>query len=403
MSEFSEDDVIHCLERLGDVTPSPDHTRRAIERAREALQSDAPRAVPVSGGRRTLRRTLRTAAAVLITASSLFTLNILLRSGSTLAFAQVAQRFREAHTLAYQWSVDTAKIKGNLPLPGDRIPATVTQQIYLKEPGRVRTEGPAGQISIVHWDRGQSKILGLDPIAKTAVLWTGKSTKQRPGQADPMKMVEELRQLAEKDVHPAGKQRIGDVEAQGFRVRMGQEEWLVWADPKTRLPVLVEFTLPDGTRCTLSEFRFNPELDDDLFSLKVPMGYKLVPFEVEDLTGEENLIRMLRFYAETSGGKFPKRVDDALGLMLHLIRTGQGKKEPSPADMRVSTYIVRSGMFISTLKGGFGYRPDGAKLGDAAKVLFWYRPPEAAKWRTLYADLHWAELTTDQLPEKPNP
>jgi hypothetical protein len=402
MSEFSEDDVIHCLERLGDVTPSPDRTRRAIERVRGALQNDAPRAVPVPGGRRTLRRALRTAAAVLIAAGSLFTFGILFRGGSTLAFAQVAQRFREAHTLAYQMSVDTAKVKGSLPVPADRIPATVTQQIYLKEPGRGRTEGPAGQISIAHWDRGQSKILGLNPIAKQAVLWTGKSTKQPSRQTDPMRMVEELRQLAEKNAHPGGVRRIGDVDAQGFRVRMEQEEWLVWADPKTRLPVLVEFTLSDGTRCTLSEFRFNPELDDDLFSLEVPKGYKLVPVEVEDLTGEENLVRMLRFYAETSGGKFPKRVDDSLGIMGHLIRTGQDKKEPSSANMRVSAYIVRSGMFISTLKGGFGYRPDGAKLGDAGRVLFWYRPPEAAKWRTLYADLHWAELTTDQLPEKPN-
>jgi hypothetical protein len=59
-------------------------------------------------------------------------------------------------------------------------------------------------------------------------------------------------------------------------------------------------------------------LEEALFTLEVPRGYKLQALELEDRTAEEHLTRMLRFYADTAAGKFPKRLDDMLALMLHL-------------------------------------------------------------------------------------
>jgi hypothetical protein len=53
------------------------------------------------------------------------------------------------------------------------------------------------------------------------------------------------------------------------------------------------------------------------------------------------------------------------------------------------------------LQGRYGYRPDGAKFGDASQLIFWYRPAASTRHRGLYADMHWADLTTDQLPEVP--
>jgi hypothetical protein len=67
--------------------------------------------------------------------------------------------------------------------------------------------------------------------------------------------------------------------------------------------------------------------------------------------------------------------------------------------MRLSFHIVRAGMFIASLKGNYRYKPEGAKLGDAQKMLFWYRPEKAAKYRVLYADLHWADVAADKLPK----
>jgi hypothetical protein len=48
-----------------------------------------------------------------------------------------------------------------------------------------------------------------------------------------------------------------------------------------------------------------------------------------------------------------------------------------------------------------GYKPEGVKLGDRDKIIFWYRPDKADKYRAVYGDLHVADVTADQLPEKP--
>src|SRR5262249_6073419 len=136
-----------------------------------------------------------------------------------------------------------------------------------------------------------------------------------------------------------------------------------------------------------------------------PKGYKLQPIEIEDLTPEESLVRMLRFYADTAGGRFPKRLDDPLAFFKHVreVRGEKAKDKTSPEDMRFMANTVRALMFVANVKGKYGYKPDGVKLGDADKLLFWYRPVGAAKYRALYGDLHWADLTTDQLPEIPKP
>jgi hypothetical protein len=82
----------------------------------------------------------------------------------------------------------------------------------------------------------------------------------------------------------------------------------------------------------------------------------------------------------------------------HKDREGLG-----PDAMRKAFNIVWTSLFVNSLKGDYGYRPEGAQLGDADRILFWYRPARATKSRALYADLHWADLSTDQLPKKARP
>jgi hypothetical protein len=98
------------------------------------------------------------------------------------------------------------------------------------------------------------------------------------------------------------------------------------------------------------------------------------------------LLRMLRSCAEASAGQFPTQLEDA-----------------TPVDMQGTVNVLCAMMFADSLKGDHGYSPEGAKLGDADKILFWYRPAHAAKSRVLYADLHWADLSTELLPGKPRP
>ena len=76
---------------------------------------------------------------------------------------------------------------------------------------------------------------------------------------------------------------------------------------------------------------------------------------------------------------------------------------PDAETLRAVQSLTRVLMATKNLKGGFGYKSDGVKLGDADKILFWYRPEGATQFRALYGDLHAADVTEDKLPEKPKP
>ena len=110
---------------------------------------------------------------------------------------------------------------------------------------------------------------------------------------------------------------------------------------------------------------------------------------------------LLRNFAARTGGTFPKRIGDfnefdkefpkKVGVL------------PDAEMFRAVQSLVRFTLATPNLKGGFGYKSDGVKLGDADKILFWYRPEGAAHYRAIYGDLHAADVTEDNLPEKPKP
>ncbi len=76
---------------------------------------------------------------------------------------------------------------------------------------------------------------------------------------------------------------------------------------------------------------------------------------------------------------------------------------PDPEGFSLALSLWRFMMATRQLKGGFGYRSEGVKLGDVDKILFWYRPEGAAKYRALYGDLHASDVTEDRLPVKAKP
>ena len=76
---------------------------------------------------------------------------------------------------------------------------------------------------------------------------------------------------------------------------------------------------------------------------------------------------------------------------------------PDAETLRVVQSLTRVLMATKNLKGGYGYKSDGVKLGDADKILVWYRPEGSTQYRALYGDLHAADVTEDKLPEKPKP
>jgi outer membrane lipoprotein-sorting protein len=353
--------------------------------------------------RRTMFAVLKLAAAVLVAVSGLLYVGGSWLAGASVPFEEIAHKLRDAHTLAYNMTMEVPNLK---------VPITV--RLLFKEPWLARSERvPAGgPVMITNIETGKSLI--LDPALKTALLVEGKP----PGSAHALPKdsavpaLANLRNLVDKTGESVGKKQIGGVETQGYRVTIETgQELTIWADPKTRQPVRIDITtnLAGQTlRGSIIDIEIDPKLDDSLFSLDPPQGYKLQKASLtanddkDDGTPEIAVAKLLRTYAEKSGGSFPTRLDDWTSYDKQFQKIGI-KGATDPELIRLVNLVVRVQIFMLERKGDYGYKSDGFKLGDAEKILFWYKPKGKETYRAVFGDLHVADVTADQLPavEKP--
>jgi outer membrane lipoprotein-sorting protein len=369
-------------------------SEEAVARIQAALEgATAHPRVKSRSGRRAVRWLVRVAAVVVVGTALFFLAESLLRQPA-LAFGEVAQKLRDARSLAYRVTVRSPRLK-----------EPESMRFLFKEPGLLRSEGQNGEVAIT--DLGQSKSLILDAATRSALLLDTKNAggTRQPEDDGGVRWLERLRRLAENEGGPAGKRQVGQCQAQGFRVKDesdGFQDMVLWADPKTRLPVLIEGTVRVGDQeghITFSDFEFNPVLDEALFRLEPPAGYVLRRVELEVLSPEDAVSHLLRVYAASSGGTFPARLDDwdAYGKAF-----GEKKNKPLDADfVRVVQALVRVMKFVNDPKGDYGYETKGVRFGDADKIIFWYRPQGSATCRVVYGDLRVGDVSADRLPEMP--
>jgi outer membrane lipoprotein-sorting protein len=397
------DRAVSALLRTTSMADGPSEETIARTLAALEVASNSPE-ITRSHRRRTMYAVLKLAAAVLAAGGGLFYFGGNHLAGAPVSFEEVAQKLQNAHSFAYLMTME---------LPGTRAP--VTQRVLFKEPGLARIEPvPAGGPIIIHI-LGAAKRLVLDPATKSAMLLEGALPGEPKGANQDLAVseAENFRKLAQKKGEPAGEKKIGNIQAQGFRVKeeMGYEQ-VIWVDPQTRSPVQVEISGKFGGgqafRNTVSDFQLDPKLDDSLFSLEPPQGYALqkvslaVPADEDDGKPETAVAKLLRMYAERSGGQFPRRIDDWFDYGEKL----KGMKFQGPTDpnmMRLVNLVSRVQILLLESRKDYGYKPEGVKLGDADKILFWYKPKGKDTYRALFGDLHAADVTADRLPaaEKP--
>jgi hypothetical protein len=193
-----------------------------------------------------------------------------------------------------------------------------------------------------------------------------------------------------------------------------KKEMTIWIDPGTRLPV--RFESSDRIQgkdfwTTASDFQIDPKIDDALFSTDPPPGYAIRKGASDTLAMDDKTFLnpekaaegLLREFAKKSGGAFPKKLDDLDEFSKMFPKKEKPGTLPAPETLQAVQSLTRFLMASKNMKGGFGYKSDGVKLGDADKILFWYRPEGATQYRALYGDLHAADVTDGKLPEKPKP
>ena len=215
-----------------------------------------------------------------------------------------------------------------------------------------------------------------------------------------------------------GEKVIDGRQVVGFRISSPATVFEVWGDPKTGLPARVGWTtaaVPD-VKVTMSDFEFNVDMDESLFSVEPPAGYEVGSFFIStptidgSTTKEKDLIETLREYSRLSGGLFPTSVDQlSLTQLIYMEFTSDRMQKPGGKQELAETQAkLQPGLMFRVQlppEADAHYAGKGVSLGAADTPIFWYRPKDSEKYRVIYADLSVRDADTppsvpDALPEQ---
>jgi outer membrane lipoprotein-sorting protein len=294
-----------------------------------------------------------------------------------LAFADVADRLRQAQTLFFR---TTLTADGQPP---------VEMKYSMAAPSlvRVRTGGPVGYTLIL--DTARSEGLMLMPEARRAIKLT--LAENLPMGLRPVtETIRSIREFAADSVDDLGPKRIDGKPAVGFRVKQGGQEFRVWADPRTRLPVRIESTLTalgQTARVVMDEFAYDAELDQASFSLVPPEGYTVTGGLELATPSERDLVFLLGESAKRNGGTFPDALD--IPALMKLMSKDEPKTHNRTESLAAAMKLTRGMMFVAQRQAEkhWRYAGKGVKLGDAGRVVAAWREPGRDGWKAVYGDL----------------
>jgi hypothetical protein len=403
--------------------------------------SDRPQPHPAS--RRVLGRAVFTrllpkalvAALIMLAATGLY--HWLAGRSSAAAFADVVRQLSSAQTVTY---TQTYQVEGQPPR---------TYQSSAMEPSRLRTIAD-GFESI--FDFAQGRQLQISHINRTASLIHLTPQKIRRGN-----YVAWLRSLPADGGRFLRQEDLDGKTTNVFFIDWPHVQITVWADVRTNLPMRVErVSLPMAskpapaaritvflrdfedkpgtsqdsrkgaissnssgiraevgassaavssarTTITMSNFIWDADLDESLFAMVAPEGYK---FEEMDLAGtlteEDALVESLRFWAQESDGAFPAEIDQLLEVRPKLIakfdKSGPPRQEMKDA-MKMASVVVNGVLFAQTLAAqeNWHYAGRDVRLGQTDQILCWWKNEDGRTCRVISGDLGVTDMSPEQL------
>lgn len=408
------------------------------DRLREELLANLPAGPPQArrgaGGLRRLGEfvmrlntsaTRRAAALLLPAACVAIGVMFLVTPAQQSAFAAAVERLREARTITCRF--ETYMNESESPMQ--------TGVMYMSDERGMRfdasmpsvpglTAGGDATMTMVHLKDGP--VLVIQPMLKLALRMhvpNGPQTLSGPlNQTAPDAFLQSFRKLTGEADARLGRSTIEGVEAEGFEVHAEKlalapvggtlsEETeparaRLWVDARSHLPVqmVIEASQPTGfvggamrVKVVMSRFEFDRPLDDAMFNVAIPDGYKVIEATIP-APSEESLVAGLRIFSEVTG-RYPAVLD--AGQMSAEVAVTLASSGSLPADasdpasalsgeflekmMTVaigSTYaqqLVREGRAVEW----FG---DAVSPGEAGEVLIRWTLPEGGK-RVIYGDL----------------
>ena len=332
--------------------------------------------------------------------------------GATPAVADFLEPILEAKTVKYK---TTTEMKGPPALTG-------TAQVMMLNASRSRTETEVEMPNmpkhktVTIWDGSQGKSLHLQPAQKQATLYDYVNMpKDKTPNQDPLGGLRAMLLDSENKPYdkrePLGKRDIDGRQVVGFRISLAGGVLRVWGDPKTGLPVRVETVtaMAPNAKITMSDFEFNVEMDESLFSLEPPAGYEVMVVRSPANDGspdeEKDLIEFFRSFSRFSGGAFPDslEMESLWGIVHRRVQISHSLEQPrKPSERRQEelseavTLLQRGLRFAVALppEADSHYAGKDVSLGAADTPIFWYRPKDAKAYRVVYADLSVREAET---------
>jgi outer membrane lipoprotein-sorting protein len=382
----NHDLVDRAVAEMVDTPLEDGPSQMLVARTVEALKSRLKPAPQIALRVSRVRWMYRIAAAIVIGLCGVAIVLVINRvGGGTVAVADVARKLRESRTLSCNFSME---------IPSHGKP--VTMKMMFMEPGKMRVQGP-GAATIV--DLSKNKLLVLNPMIRTAItVDLGDASGGPANQATEMiDWVEKIKNTTGAQAQSVGGRLIDGVDARGFLLSEQGMQYTVWADARTGTPLRIEIPIDMGsfkTNVVMSDLVFDQKLDESLFDLVPPAEYRLINFDLPifgNAAGEEDIVALLKWYAEHSGGSFPKALDRWVDFAK---RARQDQKEL----MAIMVRAGRATAFLTSV-GAKNYGYDGAvKLGEGEKMVFWYRVEGSERYRAIFGDLHAADVGQEEIP-----
>jgi len=311
-------------------------------------------------------------------------------------YAEVVERLQKARTLIYTTTTTS---------PAEGIPS-MQIEISFKEPGFMRTTMAGGYVTVMDWTSGKG--ISIIPPRKQYVEMEMSNLKNDPAQGQ-FDVIEKLRTLPERADEDLGEEEIDGRVLHGFRVNEDGVINTVWIDPQTRELVIVEmeFVNAPGMSGTMTDFQFDVELDDSLFSLTPPEGYTRLDVQVDTAeVSEQDLIEYLRLWSSwTKDGTFPPTFNpiELQKAAMEMKEQGRFGDDQTTDQERLqhAMKMARGIMFVTRLpaESNWRYAGEDVKSGGARTAIFWYQPEGSVTYRVIYSDLSVEDAAPEDLPK----
>jgi len=272
-----------------DAEPNPEHKqklrRQMLSAFKKAEQEPANRIIVFRALRSIIMKSpftkIATAVAIILIAG--IGIHYLGGSldGASVAWSQVVEQLN-----------NYTKYKCRQRVVREQGPQRPTMQVYHLNLQQRRQEVENGDIHIIDMRSENPITVELDPAEKKATVTNliGFGPRKDPH------IIAMVKRFEQQSTEKLGTKKVDGKDLQGFRHSPNEHnEFTVWVDPDTKLPVEIEIKhLNRGQTIFLDDFEFDFELDPSAFSTDVPDGYEVKtinqdysPVEPKQITPED--------------------------------------------------------------------------------------------------------------------